>query len=69
VPLQVIFVGLNAPWGIVPPLLLLQSLWKINAAVGTVQKQEEQAKTMKKAPKAASIAASVTATQEKKKGK
>jgi len=44
----VIFVGFNAPWGIVPPMMLLSALYKINR---TMAKAAQDEKAQKQAAK------------------
>lgn len=53
----VIFVGFNAPWGIIPPLMLLSAIFHVNRNMARVQKADQEAIRVAKAQKAANVAA------------
>jgi hypothetical protein len=66
----VVFVGFNAPWGIVPPILLLQALFKINSALSKAQAQEVgNAKALKAAKTNGQAAAAVVQQQQQRASK
>jgi hypothetical protein len=69
----VIFVGFNAPWGIVPPMMLLSALFKINRTMGKAQQEERAAKQTKRVAAQAAPAAAAnskpTASPQKPKSK
>ncbi len=73
VRLFLFFVCLRCRWGIVPPLLLLEALWKINSTMSKAQAEQfaaiRAAKTNKARPAVTAAAATnkPSASPEKKK--